>query len=313
MIQSALIEVFDQVVDSYSVRIPTYVHVSKKNQKAVNLNVYRNLHHHHLNTQKKNFADEVMPLLRGKPKAQRVWIHYTIFAPSNRRLDTMNIGSIADKYFSDTMVEAGLLPDDNTDHLVLSTFSFGGLSKMDGHAIATIHILNQEKEPEHMRILLDADDVQNAVNAYVKTLNFPNAEEATVELSVEDDEIVAEVIMGDAPVKNKGGRPRKVTTTRKAPAKKETKDVVKDSDDGDEGSGSDADSGGGDETEEDSQSPEDKSETTTPKAKKESPSGNLFGDEESPSSASKTEGDSPKGKTIIKPSTAKKSSIFDVD
>ena len=179
-------EIFDRVRDSYNVRIPTYVHVSRKNLKAVNLNIYRNLHHHHLNTQKKNFADKVLPLLKTKPRAEQIWIHYTIYAPSNRRLDTMNVGSIADKYFSDTMVEAGKIPDDNTDHIVLSTFSFGGVSKLDGYAIATVYILNvqqKDKEPEPMKILLDQEDIHNALNDYLKTLQFPNMETATVELT----------------------------------------------------------------------------------------------------------------------------------
>ncbi|UAT28903.1 RusA-like Holliday junction resolvase [Dinoroseobacter phage vB_DshP-R7L] len=301
------------MVDSYSVRIPTYVLVSKTNQKAVNLNVYRNLHHHHLNTQKKNFADEVKPLLKDKPRAEKIWIHYTVFAPSNRRLDTMNVGSIADKYFSDTMVEAGKIPDDNQEHIVLSTFSFGGLSKMDGHAIATVHILDiKEEEPENMRILLDQEDIQAALNAYVKTLQLPKADTATVELAIEDDEIVAEVIMGEAPVKNRGGRPRNKPGP-KPKTEKVTADAVEEApDSSDEGSGADNDSGSGDTTTSDA---EEGAKTTAPtegKTKK----GNLFGDEESPSSdsteAEKTE-DSPPAKktTVVKP--AKKSSIFDVD
>ena len=300
----------------YEVRIPTYVHVSKKNQKAVNLNVYRNLHHHHLNTQKKNFEDEVMPLLRGKPRAQKVWIHYTIFAPSNRRLDTMNVGSIADKYFSDTMVEAGLIPDDNQEHIILSTFSFGGLAKLDGHAIATVHILNEKKEeePENMRILLDQDDIQNALNAYVKTLQLPNAENADVELGIEDDEIVAEVIMGEAPVKNKGGRPRKTTrknTNKKTEVKED--DPEKPADSGDEGSSNDDASGSGDAPEAEAETGEtDPTEAEKP-AEKESKKGNLFGEEENESSDSpKTEGDKAKGATKVV-SPKKKSSIFDVD
>jgi hypothetical protein len=312
LIRTDFEELFDQVVDSYSVRVPTYVHVSKKNQKAVNLNVYRNLHHHHLNTQKKNFADEVKPLLRDKPRAERVWIHYTIFAPRNGRLDTMNVGSITDKYFSDTMVEAGKIPDDNMDHIVLSTFSFGGVVPMDGHAIATVNIL---KESEDMRIILDQEDIQNALNAYVKTLNFPNAEQAEVDLSVEDDEIVAEVIMGEAKPKNKGGRPRKTTTTRKTPTKKEDTDVESTDSGSDEGSGSDADSGGSAETEGESEAgTKDTADEAKPdtEAKGKTSKGNLFGDEDEQSSDSaKAEGDSPKPKTVVKPT--KKSSIFDVD
>lgn len=304
------------MVDSYSVRIPTYVHVSKKNQKAVNLNVYRNLHHHHLNTQKKNFADEVKPLLRDKPRAERVWIHYTVFAPRNGRLDTMNVGSIVDKYFSDTMVEAGKIPDDNMDHIVLSTFSFGGVVPMDGHAITTVNIL--KKEPDDMRILLDQEDIQAALNAYVKTLSIPNAADATVDLSVEDDEIVAEINTGKAPVKNRGGRPRKTTTTRKAPAKKqEDTDVESTATGSDEGDSTDSDTGGSAETEDaaetgEKDSSEEAKPKTTTKAGK-SKKGNLFGEEETESSdsATTTESDSPKPKTVVKP--AKKSSIFDVD
>ena len=297
------------MVDSYSVRVPTFVHVSRKNQKAVNLNVYRNLHHHHLNTQKKNFADEVKPLLRDKPRAEKIWIHYTIFASSNRRLDTMNVGSITDKYFSDTMVEAGKIPDDNQEHIVLSTFSFGGVVSLDGHAIATVHILQtEEKEPEKMRILLDQDDIQNALNAYVKTLQLPNAENAEVDLSIQDDEIVAEIIMGEAPVKNRGGRPRKVarTTTLKKP------EVTEDAAETDSEGGSDStDSGSSDAAETDTETGAESPDAV--EAPKEASKGNLFGDEDEQSSDSTAEAEDspPKGKTVVRP--AKKSSIFDVD
>lgn len=293
-------------------RVPTYVNVSKKNQKAVNLNIYRNLHHYHLNTQKKNFADEVTPLLRAMPKAEQVWIHYTIFAPRNGRLDTMNVGSITDKYFSDTMVEAGKIPDDNTDHIVLSTFSFGGLSQMDGHAIVTVHILDpiETKESTHMRLFLDQSDIQSALNAYAKTLQLPNAENAEVELSIEDDEIVAEVILGDAPVKNKGGRPRKTTTRKSTPTEQEENSdaTEKTADSGDEGSGTDSDSGRSDTETPESEAGEETPAKTEGKTKK----GNLFGDEDGPSSDSTeaTKDSEAKGSTkVVKP--VKKSTIFD--
>ena len=314
MILSDLLD--GEVGDSYSVRIPTYVHVSKTTTKPVNLNVYRNMHHHHLNTQKKNFEEEVAPLLRDKPTAERVWIHYEIFAPRNGRLDTMNVGSIADKYFSDTLVNCGKLPDDNQDHIILSTFSFGGVCPLDGHAIATVNIL-ENKEPENMRILLDQEDIQNALNAYVKTLALPNADQATVEISIEygdnddDDEIVAEVIMGEAPVKNKGGRPRK-NARKPATNIEEAADAPEESaDSGDEGSGTDSDSGG---SESETQPAED-GEKESPKA---GGKGNLFGDSEgeessdSPTTTEEAKSEAPKetGGTKLKP---KKSSIFDVD
>lgn len=224
----------------------------------------------------------------------------------------MNVGSIADKYFSDTMVEAKKIEDDNTDHIVLSTFSFGGLTDLDGHAIATINILKPKENPD-MRILLDQDDIQNALNAYVKTLSIPNAENATVELEVVDGEIEAEIIMGNAPVKNKGGRPRKARAKPATTTKEEVTDAPEESADSSvEGSGTDTDSGSGEspaaDAEEGAEAPADKPKTETGSKSK-----NLFGEEENQSSESvetKTE-DSPPKKTVVKP--AKKSSIFDVD
>lgn len=161
-----------------------------------------------------------------------------------------------------------------------------------------------------MRILLDQDDIQNALNAYVKTLQLPNADKAEVELSIEDDEIVAEVIIGEAPVKNRGGRPRKLNRTSTSASKAEvTEDAVETDSEG--GSNSSA-SGSSDAPEADAE--EGEAEALVQPAKKESPSGNLFGDEDDQSSDStqETEDSPPKGKTtIVKP--AKKSSIFDVD
>lgn len=306
MILSDLLE--DLVVDSYSVRIPTYVNVSKKTVKPVNLNVYRNLHHHHLNSQKKNFADEVKPLLKDKPRAEKVWIHYEIFASRNGRLDTMNVGSIADKYFSDALVEAGKLPDDNQDHIILSTFSFGGVRPMDGHAIATVNIL--EWETEQMRILLDQDDIQAALNAYVKTLNFPNAETAEVELSIEDDEITAEVVMGEVKPKNKGGRPRK----KPAPKKEEVK-ADEPVEDASEGSSDTPDSAGSESPADDTDAGEKESPAEDEKPKGKSSSKNLFGEEDDQSSASgkDTPTETPEKDTGASKVKTKKSSIFDVD
>lgn len=293
-------------------RLPTYINVSKKTTKACNLNIYRNLHHHHLNTQKKNFEEEVAPLLRDKPTAEKVWIHYEIFAPRNGRLDTMNVGSIVDKYFSDTLVNRGKLPDDNQDHIVLSTFSFGGVCPMDGHAIATVNILSKEKKD--MRILLDESDIQNALNAYVKTLNIPNAENATVEISIDyddsngdNDTIVAEVMLGEAKPKNKGGRPKGSRTRKPAPKKEEvTADVEETAADSDEGDSSDADSGGG----EPQEKPAEDGAKESPKA---GGKGNLFGDsdeKESSDSPTETETTEESGAPKVK---TKKSSIFDVD
>lgn len=290
----------------HTVRLPTFISVSKKTTKAANLNIYRNLHHHHLNKQKQTFHDDVKPSLSSLPKMKKIWIHYTIFAPRNGRLDTMNVGSIVDKYFSDTLVDCGKIEDDDYTHIVFSSFSFGGVCPLDGHAIATIYELKPEKERENMRILLDQDDIQTALDTFVQTMGLSGV--TGVDLTVTDDgEIEAEVMMnGSQPKpKSKGGRPR---GSKNKPKPVSTQEDTADADTDSEADSDGTDSAGSDAPATDT---EEGSETAASK------SGNPSGEEESQSSDSTettTESDTPEEGTAdqtVKPK--KKSSIFDVD
>lgn len=305
------------VGDAYDVRLPTYISVSKKTTKACNLNVYRNLHHHHLNNQKQNFHDEVKPLLRHIPRAEKIWIHYTIFAPRNGRLDTMNVGSIVDKYFSDTMVEAKKIMDDHFDHVVLISFSFGGVRPMDGHAIARIYILEPTEKDSDMRIILDQDDIQRALENYVETHGFENS--TGVKIIINDDNIEAEVLMNPAAnipakpktttTKNKGGRPK----GSKNKPKPEVTDDHNDSEDGGNGTDSGSSESAAANSEAGTKATASTDETKKPEAS--SQKGNLFGDEDDQSSESSTStenaGQAPETENSVK--TTKKSSIFDAD
>lgn len=260
-------------------RLPTYVNVSKKTLKACNLNVYRNLHHHHLNSQKKNFDDEVSPQIRGLPRLDKIAIHYTIYSPRNGRLDTMNVGSVVDKYFSDTLVHAGKLQDDHYGHILNVSFSFGGVRKMDGHAIATIYELvsnqlNQEEEEEPMRILLDERDIQTALETYVENMGIAGASGVILT----GDNIEAEVQIGEASEdkpKSKGGRPKGSRNKPKAPTE-DTPDAETDVDDA--SSGSDSGTSGAEKTDS-SEEPEAKSKNPSNTGEEKS-SSSIFGKEE---------------------------------
>lgn len=307
--------------DVHTVRLPTYMEVSKRLSKPLNLNLYRNLHHHHLNKQKQNFHDVVKPLLRHIPRAEKIWVHYTIFAPRNGRLDTMNVGSILDKYFMDTMVEAGKIPDDDYSHVVLNSFSFGGVCPMDGHAIATIHILERETP---MRVILDQEDIQTALDTYVQTMGITGA--TGVELTVNDDgEVEAEVLIGEAkaaPKKHRGGRPRGSKNKPKPTTEDSNDEVTEDADDDSEDGSDGTNLGGGDastdttpagegeseegETEQAKTKTEEAPKSTTGGTKK----GNLFADEDDQSSESAESDSSEKAALVVK---TKKSSIFDAD
>lgn len=294
------------MVAEHTVRLPTRINVSKKLVKPLNLNTYRNLHHYSLNTQKQNFHEDVKKLLGSIPKAQKIWIHYQIFAPTNGRLDTMNVGSIVDKYFSDTLVEAKVIPDDNYDHVVFNSFSFGGVQKMDGHAIATIFILEEEKP---MRVLLDQNDIQTALTTYVEGMKLPGATGVT--LSVDGEDIVAEVTFGEPEAPAEKPKTRRRTTKPKAKPEPKAEEVTDEpTETAGEGSNDSADTAEAERTEDAAPAGEEASDD------KGSKKGNLFGDEDGQSSdsAETTTSDPAEEEAPAEPvKTKKKSSIFDVD
>lgn len=162
-----------------------------------------------------------------------------------------------------------------------------------------------------MRILLDQDDIQTALETHVETLGISGA--SGVSLSVQDGEIVAEVTMGEEDKPTPKKTTRKTTTRRtvKPPAKsKEPVNVEKTAETGSDG----GDSGDGGPTEADAPSGDEAPKKSTKTKDENTQQGNLFGDSDSQSSDTNEEADqaeSPKdysqGKVI------KKSSIFDVD
>jgi len=189
------------------------VKTSSKKKQALNLNVYRNLHFRSLSAQKNKFYELAKKLLLGVPPLGVITLHYEVCPTTKRRLDVMNVGSIVDKYFSDSLTEAGIIADDDYVNIPLVSFAFGGFVETE-HVLVTITEIEPRKEVTPMRVLLDQNDIQLALTAYVETLNIPLADGVT--LSVEGDEITAEITFlptsdpvaeTPKPKRNRGGRP----------------------------------------------------------------------------------------------------------
>lgn len=179
----------------FQVKLPMRMSVNSRGEvESLNLNVYRNLHFRNLSYQKNAFQKKVDPLLSGFPKLGKVTLHYQINPKSKGRLDTMNVGSIVDKYFSDVLVEAGVILDDDYNNVVFNSFEFGCVCPLDPHVLVTI----TETEPrrtEQMRILLDQNEIQQALDAFVKTMGLTGVQ--SVELSASPDgDVTAEIVMG---------------------------------------------------------------------------------------------------------------------
>lgn len=96
-----------------------------------NLNVYRNMHYQALNKQKKQWAVVIKNLVReqGIEPMMRIHMRYEFWFKDRREHDPDNYSCCA-KFLQDGLVDAGILPRDNFDHIVSLTVCQGGISKI---------------------------------------------------------------------------------------------------------------------------------------------------------------------------------------
>jgi len=286
----------------FKLKLPMRIRTSSKKVTALNLNVYRNLHYRSLTALKHKFQDHGKKLLRdaGVPPLGRICLRYQVFAKTKREFDVANICSIVDKFFSDTLQHAGIIEDDNWKFLDDVSFGFGGFTAEE-HVLVTITEIEPRKE-DAMRILLDDTDIQNALDQYVlNELGLEGATGVQIEASA-DGKITAEVLMGEtiAPKKTPAKRGGRKPGSKNKPKEPEANVEV---------SGEDSDAGDGTGSLEPAkdEAPTDEADTTSDAEAGKSSSKNLFGDEETESSAS----DAPEEATDDSTTKVNKSSIFD--
>lgn len=313
------IPVTDPSMRVFSLVLPwtEFANQKKTKKEALNLNVYRNLYYRALSAMKKNFDARAKDLIKdgGIPALGKVWLHYEIHPNQNGRVDTMNVGSIVDKFFSDSLTGSGIIEDDDYTRVVFNSFSFGCVVK--GEAFVRVYITELEPRKERaMRVLLDQEDIQAALEAYVAERGIPGA--TGVELSVKGGELTAEVLFGNSDTtmksdnedqppkpKNRGGRP---AGSKNKP--KEDSDDVGSSASG--GSGSDAEGNGNKGGDTPKTFPEDDEDDLFDKGvgrAKENPSGESLGE----SSKGINGDDEDAGTETVSTDTVRKkaSSIFD--
>lgn len=205
-----------------------FTNMKKTKKDGLNLNLYRNLYYRALSAQKNNFHERISKLIKdmGIPPLGTVWLHYEIHPSNLGRVDTMNVGSVVDKFFSDTLTKTGVIEDDDYTRVVFNSFCFGYVAKNAPFVKVTITELEPRKK-ENMRLLLDEDDIQAALESWVESQNYPNA--TGVKLSAENGQLTAEVLFGgqksrpvntdeedDQPKpKSRGGRPKGSTNKPK--------------------------------------------------------------------------------------------------
>jgi len=180
-----------------NISLPYRLDLGKK-QFYINLNQYRNAHYYTLNSAKIMFKELITDQVRELPALNAVELHYEVFIPQNREVDTNNVASIADKFFCDALVELGKIPDDNYKHVVSTTFTFGGVDKMNPR----IEVSIKETQPmrRSLRLTLEDDDLHVAISDYLYKYNHINEDEIfdIVTVIPDVDIMVEQVVMNDS-------------------------------------------------------------------------------------------------------------------
>lgn len=118
------------------INLPLHVWVSGKTKFILNLNNYRNAHFQVLNKAKKLYAEEVS-LSIGKQRPCFMggcMLTYTLYQPTNRRVDVSNPLSIIDKFTCDALTELGILPDDSYKYVLSVAYNWGGVDPKNPRA-----------------------------------------------------------------------------------------------------------------------------------------------------------------------------------
>lgn len=143
------------------ISLPYFVLTGKKDKRFyVNLNIYRNAHHFTLNSAKVTFKEIIQNQIDRLPMLNRIKLHYRVFTPTNRKIDTMNVGSIADKFFCDALVESGKILDDDYNFVVYNGFEFGGIDKENPR----VEVLIEETSP--MKMIFGTSEIVAALQMY---------------------------------------------------------------------------------------------------------------------------------------------------
>lgn len=157
---------------SWIITLPWKVPLSKNKDFPVNLNYYRNACFQELNKAKINFKELVSPLLGSVLCMESCSLHYVIFPSSKRECDISNVCSIADKFFSDTLVSSGKITDDNFKVIPNISFSYGHVDTLNPRIEVTITPIGKtlnslEPKEKDMQIILSQEEITEAITAYV--------------------------------------------------------------------------------------------------------------------------------------------------
>lgn len=128
-------------MSDYNFTLPCYVKHGKKNH-PINLNWYRNAHHQVSNKVKIKFKELIAPQFVDLPVIKtKIHIKFVYYAARNNTPDLDNFTSVSKKFFQDSMVELGLIEDDNVNHITSTSEYYGGVDKKNPRVDVYINLI----------------------------------------------------------------------------------------------------------------------------------------------------------------------------
>lgn len=179
-----------------TLNLPFSVPQTKKKNFHLNLNVYRNAHFLTLSKAKVTFEKTIADAVKRLPLMDHIiLIEYVQYPPTKRLSDNANICSIVDKFFSDAIVNAGIISDDNYTILKKVSYEFGSTDPVNPRVEARITFIPKD-ESEDMRIIFTQPEIELAVKQYaVNQMGVKEGMDISIEMKSTrgEDGITAEV------------------------------------------------------------------------------------------------------------------------
>lgn len=154
---------------------------------------------------------------------ENIELKYVLYPKTKRLTDVANVCSIVDKFFSDVLVEAGTIPDDNYNHLRDIMYSFGEVDPLNPRVTVFISKPSQIETKEiTMRIILTNEDLQQAAIDFVnKQLTVADGQVLTAVLSSATVTADVDIVDGDVAAIVPATPVKRAARTVKATAKAE--------------------------------------------------------------------------------------------
>jgi len=116
----------------FTISLPLYIELGIKKKKNIylNYNKLNNLHYQQRNQLKQRFTVLISKELSKCPTFNKqIKITYTVYKPTKRRYDVMNVVAVMDKFFQDVLVKNSKIQDDNYTVVPLVVGKHGGIDK----------------------------------------------------------------------------------------------------------------------------------------------------------------------------------------